>query len=515
MSIDASAAGAQGAAAVYLDAAGISAIAPDGPPLGRSGALASARSAMQATDCWRPGQQMGQRWPIACVALEITQRCNLDCTLCYLSEHSEAVHDVPLAEVFRRIDTIGHYYGRGVDVQVTGGDPTLRRRDELIAIVQRLAEQGQRPTLMTNGIKASPSLLNALGRAGLSDVVFHVDTTQERKDSSRELYPDEASLNPIRERYIKIARQAGLNVMFNTTVHAGNLAEIPALARFFATHAGDVRTASFQLHADTGRGVWRERHESITIESVWRRIEAGAGCRLSNDVSLAGHSSCSRYGLGLLANGRVHDLFDEAGVVQSLQDSTATLQFDRANPHVTLLRLIAWGLRHPRQVAGVAGWGLRKLTAILSPRSNAEIITHRHRAGTVSFVVHNFMHACELEAERIQACIFKVMTGDGPLSMCVHNANRDAYILAPIAISGPSPRSSGTTASSNLWHPLGTASTDTPRAQPIFVSAPDPVAHGLKHSKGRTRATLLSQRPLRRPTVAQTTPLKTDSGSLP
>jgi hypothetical protein len=32
-------------------------------------------------------QQMGRRWPIGCVALEITQRCNLDCTLCYLSEN--------------------------------------------------------------------------------------------------------------------------------------------------------------------------------------------------------------------------------------------------------------------------------------------------------------------------------------------------------------------------------------------------------------------------------------------
>ena len=37
------------------------------------------------------GQQMGGRWSIGCVALEITQRCNLDCTLCYLSEHSEMV----------------------------------------------------------------------------------------------------------------------------------------------------------------------------------------------------------------------------------------------------------------------------------------------------------------------------------------------------------------------------------------------------------------------------------------
>ena len=50
---------------------------------------------------WSAGQFIGRRWPIGCVALEITQRCNLDCTACYLSEHSEAVKDVPIEEVFR------------------------------------------------------------------------------------------------------------------------------------------------------------------------------------------------------------------------------------------------------------------------------------------------------------------------------------------------------------------------------------------------------------------------------
>ena len=33
-----------------------------------------------------PNQVLGRRSTVGCVALEITQRCNLDCTLCYLSE---------------------------------------------------------------------------------------------------------------------------------------------------------------------------------------------------------------------------------------------------------------------------------------------------------------------------------------------------------------------------------------------------------------------------------------------
>src|SRR5262249_4281492 len=118
-------------------------------------------------------QVIGRRSTMGCVALEITQRCNLDCTLCYLSESSESVRDLPLSVVFERIDRIRETYGPGVGVQVTGGDPTLRPRAELVAIVRRLAEAGLRPSLFTNGIRATRDLLRELADAGLFDVAFH------------------------------------------------------------------------------------------------------------------------------------------------------------------------------------------------------------------------------------------------------------------------------------------------------------------------------------------------------
>src|SRR5437016_7872710 len=145
---------------------------PAARPADHRTALAAARQRMLATGQWSASQVMGRRWPIGCVALEITQRCNLDCTACYLSEHSEAVKDLPLEEVFRRIDTIFDHYGLHTDVQVTGGDPTLRRRDELVAVVRRIREKGMRPTLFTNGIRAKRDLLQELVRHGLDDVAF-------------------------------------------------------------------------------------------------------------------------------------------------------------------------------------------------------------------------------------------------------------------------------------------------------------------------------------------------------
>jgi hypothetical protein len=44
------------------------------------------------------------------------------------------------------------------------------------------------------------------------------------------------------------------------------------------------------------------------------------------------------------------------------------------------------------------------------------------------------MHADHLDQERIDACSFMVMTPDGPMSMCAHNAERDEHILRPLEI---------------------------------------------------------------------------------
>jgi 7,8-dihydro-6-hydroxymethylpterin dimethyltransferase len=203
----------------YLSDAEIEAFAPYPLPPSPAGRWARLKDRLEEAGCFGPGQIGGRRWPIGCVSLEVTQRCNLDCSLCYLSEHSEAVRDIPLEELFRRIDMIEAHFGEHTDIQVSGGEPTLRRREDLIRIVRRISEKGMRASLFTNGIRATRELLTALSEAGLTDVAFHVDLTQGRKG-----YDSEAALNVVRERYIERARGLPLAVFFNTTVFAGNSA---------------------------------------------------------------------------------------------------------------------------------------------------------------------------------------------------------------------------------------------------------------------------------------------------
>ena len=181
-----------------LSGAQIKAWKPYALPVDGLSPLERTRRRMEDANQWAPWQMIGRRMAIGCVALEITQRCNLDCSYCYLSESSEALKDIPIEEVFRRIDMIHAHYGANTDVQITGGDPTLRQGDELIAIVAYIRQKGMRSSLFTNGVKATREMLERLCAAGLEDVAFHVDMTQERKG-----YVSEQELNAVREEYIE------------------------------------------------------------------------------------------------------------------------------------------------------------------------------------------------------------------------------------------------------------------------------------------------------------------------
>ncbi|MEP1443413.1 MAG: radical SAM protein [Hyphomicrobiales bacterium] len=384
-----------------------------------------------------PFQVAGQHFVIGCVALEITQRCNLDCTACYLSDYSEAVHDLPLDEVFRRIDLIADYYGPNTNVQVTGGDPTLRKRDELVAIIARLAEKQLRPALFTNGIKATREMLSELKEAGLKDVAFHVDMTQERKG-----FESEMALNAIRDEYIERARGLGLQVIFNTTLYQGNLAEIPSLVDYFCGRADQIHLASFQMIADTGRGIERERGGAITQDVVMDAIREGVGVEMAFDFPQIGHLECNRYSKVLVAGDNRVAAFTgrDRPFYARLMPFAAKLFLDRHKPIRSLLSFAKHMLNgNLSLLAAMFAYGGRKAWALRSG-----LWQGKGQVDMISLYVHNFMHAEQLSKERCDTCVFMTMTRDGPVSMCVHNAKRDSFILQDV-----------TTKDGQQWNPLG------------------------------------------------------------
>ena len=401
-----------------LTGAQIKAWKPDQLPDDGLTPLVRARHRMEAAKQWAPWQLIGRRMAIGCVALEITQRCNLDCSYCYLSESSEALKDIPIEEVFRRIDMIHAHYGPNTDVQVTGGDPTLRARDELVAIVAYIKQKGMRSSLFTNGIRATREMLEQLCAAGLEDVAFHVDMTQQRKG-----YASELALNAVREEYIERARGLPLSVIFNTTAFSGNFDQIPGVVKFFVRHADVVRFASFQVGADIGRGTGRAR-ATVNPAGVMQAIREGTGAELRFDTASAGHAECNSYAYALVVNGTVHDFFNDSGFVREVIATSAHLTINRASRSALWKMVARYFLGHP-----AIFWGVARRFAALAWYERRNLLAARCKVGKVSFFVHSFMDASALDKERCESCSFMVMTPEGPLSMCVHNAKRDDYLL--------------------------------------------------------------------------------------
>ena len=391
-----------------------------------SSPLSRAKARMIEGDLFHKNQLMGRLQSIGCVAVEITQKCNLDCTLCYLSEHSQAVKDIPIEEVFRRLDQVVEHYGKGTHVQITGGDPTLRKHTELIRIVAHARSIGLYPALFTNGIAASRKLLSQLADAGLSDVAFHVDTTQQREG-----YDTEAQLNEIREDYIRRAKGLGLMVIFNTTVHKGNFHEIPALVAYMKSHAKNVSFASFQLQAETGRGEWRERDIVVSRESVQKQIELGLNRPLPWDLIQLGHPHCHSYMPTLIVGKKAIPVVSNKQFFEGLMSYYGDLKWDR---HKGPARLF-WQF-FKATISRPATWKLlAKGAGEYIHQFAFEILKNGGKAHKMSFFIQNFMDAKALEPDRVHACSFMVMTADGPISMCEHNSKRDEYILKPLEVS--------------------------------------------------------------------------------
>ncbi len=377
-------------------------------------------------------QVLGRLQTIGCVAVEITQKCNLDCTLCYLSEHSQQVSDIPIEEIYRRLDDVLKHYGPGTHVQITGGDPTLRKHSELIDIVRYANDLGLYTALFTNGISATRKLLTKLANVGLRDVAFHVDSTQRRDDGE-----DELTLNHLREEYLKRTKGLGLMVIFNTTVHKGNFHQVPELVRFFRNHADQIGLVSFQLQADTGRGEWRKRDIVINRETVQKQIEIGSTFNLPWEALQVGHRECHSYLPTIVVNKQVYPLVNSADFFTDFVKEFQHLSWDRQQT----LSSVLWGFT--KAVATKPKWWIRivKQGYLITKPMIWDLFKARAKVQKLTFFVQNFMDANELDQARVDACSFMVMTADGPVSMCQHNSQRDDYILKPLDIT----RADGTT----------------------------------------------------------------------
>jgi uncharacterized radical SAM superfamily Fe-S cluster-containing enzyme len=215
------------------------------------------------------------------VIMEVTQRCDLQCSFCYADSGSGRKEDPPL-------DLISTWYqavaatGRTCNIQLSGGEPTTR--DDLPAIVACGRDLGFLfIQLNTNGIRLGrdPDYVRDLKKAGLSSVFLQFDGTEEEiylKVRGKRLLDD-------KRRAIDTCADQNIGVVLVPTVIPGvnehNLGDILKQALEWSPV---VRAVHFQPVSYFGRYPHQPKDaDRITLPELMRAIEEQSGGKFQVD----------------------------------------------------------------------------------------------------------------------------------------------------------------------------------------------------------------------------------------
>ena len=185
----------------------------------------------------------------------------------------------------------------------------------------------------------------------------------------------------------------------------------------------------------------------------------------------------------------MYDLFEDGAFIARAMRETA---------HVSVPRRSAWraawvfaaavAVRPSLAVAGAA-WLVRLLWRL---RADLPLLGQA-APRKISYFIHNFMDAKDLDPERIDSCVFMAAGPQGMVPMCEFNARRDEFLLRPLTMAG-----------GGTWEPLR-----KDNAVLFKANAQGLVHYPIKYLKGRSRQHAMVQRKHHAPdfAVTQTQPV--------
>ncbi|MDO5111161.1 MAG: radical SAM protein [Clostridia bacterium] len=183
-----------------------------------------------------------------CVLLEVTQRCNLGCPVCFAKAGQGA--DMPMEDITACFDGMMEM-GGPFNIQLSGGEPTVR--DDLAKIIRIGKEKGfSFFQLNTNGIRIAEdaAYIRSLADAGLNCVFLQFDGMNEH---SYEILRGKALLQT-KLAAIEHCEKAGVGVVLVPTVAAGvNDDQVGAILEYALSRMPAVRGVHFQPMSRFGR----------------------------------------------------------------------------------------------------------------------------------------------------------------------------------------------------------------------------------------------------------------------
>ncbi|MBU1136407.1 MAG: radical SAM protein [Nanoarchaeota archaeon] len=168
--------------------------------------------------------------PLYEARLSLTGRCNHQCIYCGPFSDGKADKGYKDLSLDQIRDIASLLKDKGLHIQLTGGEPTLRK--DLAEIVEILSNNGITDIgLTTNGSMISPEYAQRLLGAGISD--FHIHVPSLNYDVFRKTTKDKRQkvVDVIIQTALYLKRE-GEGVEFNTPITQLNLPTVPQLIDF-------------------------------------------------------------------------------------------------------------------------------------------------------------------------------------------------------------------------------------------------------------------------------------------
>ncbi|MEM2636988.1 MAG: radical SAM protein [Candidatus Korarchaeota archaeon] len=225
----------------------------------------------------------------ALALIDITNRCNLNCPICFANANAMGYVVEPTFEQI--VEIMKHFREMdppAVAIQFSGGEPTVR--EDLPELIRKAKELGfTQIQIATNGVRMAQSAdyVRTLVEAGLNTAYLQFDGVTEKPYTIAR----GKNLFEIKQKALENCRKGGLKsiVLVPTVVKGVNDDQLGEIIKFAINNSDIVRGIVFQPVSLTGR-IPQDQLKSMRITSpeVMRKIEeqTGGALRVSDFYSI-------------------------------------------------------------------------------------------------------------------------------------------------------------------------------------------------------------------------------------
>lgn len=362
------------------------------------------------------------RKPAGLAILEVTERCNLTCPMCY-AYSSPSERDYSLEEIETRLDQLIAVEGKGISLQISGGEPSVRKDLDKIAAMVKRKGFGQLE-MVSNGIRLArePEFAEKLVAWGFTSVYLQFDSTRPAdifKLRGEDLWD-------VRVKAIAALERVKLPSTLAVSLYDGlNSDQIQQVIHFAWEHPDTVCAIAFQAATPFGRFEVNKddagTHSNgpstprkLRMPEILKLIEEQAG--VSQDLFFPvgeGSPLCNTFSLLK---------YTKDGYKPIAPSFTLKEFMDVMGPRPNMtLRMLTRGRAAvlPQIVSNIGG--SLKLIKTLWPHIGTDPSFWTSRK-TLTLFVKPFMDESDIDMSRIERCCFHNASPRGVMSFCALNA---------------------------------------------------------------------------------------------